>query len=121
MRVIVRGSAGWRHPGDVYEELTRLYLQHGCFVLVHGGGGTGVDDAAQHWMRVAGRDLGCLEVVKPADFEQHGRHARSIRDRELIATGADMALVFASPGDEEAQQVIDLAKAEGIPVQEYGA
>lgn len=117
--MIVRGSAAWSHPGDVYEALTRLYLQHGAFVLVHGGGGTGVDEAAHHWFRVAGRDLGCYEAAKPADFESHGKRARSIRDKGMVKTGADLALVFSSVGDEEARQVIDLSKEAGIPVQEF--
>lgn len=119
MRVIVRGSAAWSHPGDIYEALTRLYLQHGPFVLVHGSGATGVDEAAHHWFRVVGRDLGCFEVAKPADFEKHGKHARSIRDREMVKAGADAALVFSSIGDEEAQQVVDLSKEAGIPVTEF--
>ncbi|MFF4019981.1 SLOG family protein [Streptomyces sp. NPDC001843] len=114
----MRGSTAWQHAGEVYEELTRLYLQHGPFVLVHGGGGTGVDAAAHHWARVAGRDLGCLEVRHPANFAEHGKRARPVRDKELVKAGADLALIFSLPGDEEAQQVVDLAKEEGIPVQE---
>lgn len=119
MRVIVRGSAAWSHPGDVYEALTRLYLQHGAFVLVHGGGGTGVDDATHHWFKVVGRDLGCYEAAKPADFDRHGKHARSIRDKAMVEIGADLALVFSVAGDEEAQQVVDLCKEAGIVVQEF--
>lgn len=118
MRVIVRGSANWADQGEVFESLNRLYLQRGPFVLVHGAGATGSDHAVQVWMQTAGQSLGCFEVPHPADFEQHGKHARSIRDKGLVDIGADLVLVFSTPGDEEAQQVVDLAKEAGIPVQE---
>lgn len=118
MRVLVRGSADWAEPGEVFEVLNRTYLQHGPFVLVHGGGATGTDNAARVWMKTAGRDLGCLEVVHPANFERDGKHARSVRDKRLVEAGADLALIFSTPGDEEARQVLDLVKEAGIQVQE---
>ncbi|WP_327719861.1 DUF2493 domain-containing protein [Streptomyces sp. NBC_00490] len=121
MRVIVRGSATWTDRGAVFETLNRLYLQHGPFVLVHGAGATGSDDAAHVWMQTAGRDLGCFEVPHPADFEKHGKAARSIRDKALTETGADLAVVFSTLGDEESKQVVDLATEAGIPVQEIAA
>lgn len=118
MRVLVRGSAAWCEQGEVFEALNRLYLQHGPFVLVHGAGATGSDNAAHVWMQTAGRDLGCLEVPHPANFEEYGKNARSVRDKRLVEAGADLALIFRRYGDEEAGYVADLAKEAGIPVQE---
>lgn len=128
MRVIVTGSRAWPDPLRVTRELTRLYLQHGPFVLVHGACATGADAAAHHWYEAAGQDLGCIEVKFKADWDAHrtatdphGRRAGPIRNKEMVKAGADMVLAFPLPGGKGTQGTIDLAREAGIPVQEITA
>jgi len=118
MRVVVCGSRAWPDPVKVAHELNTLYLQHGPFVLVHGACGTGADFAAHRWHETAGRDLGCTEVRYPADWEQFGKRAGPIRNKQMIEAGADLVLAFPLPGGKGTQNTMDLARAAGIPVQE---
>lgn len=105
----------------VSRELTRLYLQHQPFVLVHENSGIGVDAAAHHWYEVAGQELGCFEVKYPPDFEQFGDKARALKGAELVKTGADLVLAFPLFDDEETKHVMDLAKEAGIAVKKVMA
>ncbi|MGW2169169.1 SLOG family protein [Streptomyces sp. NPDC001705] len=117
MRVIVTGSRAWPDPVRVSHELTTLYLQHGPFVLVHGACSTGADAAARHWYEIAGADLGCTEVRYPADWEQFGKRAGPIRNKQMVEAGADLVLAFPLPGGRGTQNTIDLAEAAGITVK----
>jgi len=118
VRVFVTGSSAWPDPLAVGQELTKLYLQHGPYVLVHEGGGIGVDAAAHTWQEWAGKELGCFEVRHPADYEHHGRGARVRKGAELVATGADLVVAFSLFADEETRQIVGLAEEAGINVRE---
>lgn len=122
MRVIVTGSRAWPDPLKVTEELTRLYLQHGPFTLIHGDCATGADAAAHHWYEVAGQALGCIEVRYPADWEQYGKRAGPIRNEQMMKeAGADLVLAFPLFDSRGTRHTIDLAREAGIPVQEIRA
>lgn len=121
MRVIVTGSRAWPDPVKVAHELNTLYLQHGPFVLVHGACATGADAAAARWYEVCGLDLGCTEVKYPAEWTKHGKGARSIRDREMVKTGADLTIAFPLFDDGDTKNTIDLAEAAGIQVRKVMA
>ncbi|MFF6988339.1 SLOG family protein [Streptomyces sp. NPDC010273] len=117
MRIIVAGSPAWPDPLMVGRELTKLYLQHGAFVLVHEGGATGVDAAAHRWCEWAGTELGCFEVRHPADYVHHGKDARVHKGGELVQVGADLLVAFLVFDDQETTQVIKLAEEVGVPVK----
>jgi len=101
----------------VAHELNTLYLQHGPFVLVHGACATGADAAAHHWYETAGRDLGCTEVRCPADWDQYGKKAGPIRNREMVSKGADLVLAFPLFDGRGTQNTIELAEEAGITVK----
>lgn len=117
MRVIVTGSCTWPDPVKVGQELTKLYLQHGAYVLVHEGGGIGVDAAAHQWCEWAGSELGCFEVRHPADYERQGKQARVLKGSQLVQTGADLVVAFMLFGDEDTNQIVKLAEEADIPVK----
>jgi YspA, cpYpsA-related SLOG family len=122
LRVIVTGSRAWPDPMIVARELTKLYLQHGPFVLVHGACATGADAAAAHWYEVAGRELGCLELRHPAQwFAADGttvdRSAGPRRNAEMVKAGADLVLAFPLFDSKGTKHTIELAEQAGIPVK----
>lgn len=119
MRVIVTGSRKWPDPLRVAHELNTLYLQHGPFTLTHGACATGADAAAAHWQETAGRDLGCIEIKHPADWDQFGKRAGPIRNKKMIEAGADLVLAFPLPEGSGTQHTIELARAAGIEVREF--
>lgn len=120
MRVIVTGSRAWPDPVIVSRELTRLYLQHGPFTLIHGACATGADAAAAHWYEIAGQDLGCVEVKYPAEWEKFGTRAGPIRNEKMVKeAGADLVLAFPLPEGSGTQHTMRLAREAGIEVIEY--
>lgn len=120
MRVIVTGSRAWPDPVRVAHELTTLYLQHGPFTLIHGDCATGADAAAHHWYEVAGEDLGCIEIKYPAAWETYGKRAGPMRNAKMVNEArADLVLAFPLPDGTGTQHTIELARAAGIPVQEF--
>lgn len=123
MRVIVIGSRKWPDPVRVGRELTRLYLQHGPFVLVHGACSTGADAAAHHWQEMTGAVLGCVEIPYPAKWYTEAgeldRGAGPRRNAAMVSKGADLVLAFPLPDGKGTQYTMELARAAGIPVQEF--
>lgn len=119
MRVLVTGSRAWPDPVRVAHELTRLYMEHGPFTLVHGACATGADAAAHHWYETAGLDLGCIEVRYPADWDQYGKRAGPIRNEKMVKEASvDLVLAFPYGTSRGTRHTMALAEAAGIPVKE---
>jgi hypothetical protein len=130
VRVIVTGSRDWPFPMEVYRALTDLVTEAGewlepdeygntlpahSFVVVHGDCPTGADSAADDW---------CIsEWVKPerhpADWNNHGKAAGFIRNKEMVDLGADLILAFQKNKSKGTQHTIDLARKAGIEVRVY--
>lgn len=83
----------------------------GWMVLVHGACPTGVD-ALVNGMYPA--DFATVEQ-HPADWKAHGRAAGPLRNREMVAAGADVCLAFPMGASRGTRGCIALAQAAGIP------
>ena len=107
-RVIVVGSH------DVPAWTTAYHLGHalgkvGPYTLVHTGEGPVSADAEQV---VSEHGLPCEE--HRADWGSLGKEAGIVRDREMIAAGADLCLVLIVNGDEKPSRFAHMAEAAGI-------
>lgn len=120
MRIIVAGSRAWGKPQIVWDALNEVRHEHGPFVLVHGDCSTGADFYAHEWFRVGGQLLGCTEIKFPAAWEAYGKGAGPMRNRNMIAAGADLVLAFPLPFGSGTQHAVWLAEQAGIPVQKWG-
>ncbi|MDQ3405236.1 MAG: DUF2493 domain-containing protein [Actinomycetota bacterium] len=107
-RVLVTGSRAWIDITTIRLAL-RPYAAAGV-VLVHGDA-RGVDRAA-----VAIWRSWCLPTeAHPADWATHGRAAGPIRNRLMVALGADVCLAFIRDHSPGATGCAALAETAGIP------
>lgn len=74
------------------------------------GAATGADQTAEH----VAYSLGWRTEPHLADWDSHGNAAGPIRNREMVAAGADVCVAF--PGGRGTQHCRDTAAAAGIPV-----
>jgi hypothetical protein len=117
MRILVTGSRDWADRLAVRSALYDLFEEHGTILVVHGDCPTGADLFASEWVG-DNWQLGVREEKHPADWRRHGRAAGPIRNRKMVAAGADLCLAFplgASPGTRGCMAA---ARAAGIPVIE---
>jgi hypothetical protein len=110
LRLAVVGS---RHYLD-YQEFSRaldllLSTWHGTVELVSGGA-RGADSLAERY----GREHGLPVKVFPADWDQHGRAAGMIRNREIVQY-CTAAVAFWDGESRGTRNSIELAKRAGKP------
>lgn len=103
----------------MWDALNALRKEHGPFTLVHGDCSTGADFYAREWYRVGGQLLGVTEQRYPAPWEAYGKDAGPMRNRRMVADGADLVIAFPLPSSSGTRHTIWLAKQAGIPVIEY--
>jgi len=116
MRIIVTGSRAWTKRDAVFRELTKMYLAHGEFCLVHGDCSTGADSQAHDWFTLVGHLLGCTEETFPAAWETRGRAAGPERNIRMVQAGANLCLAFPLSPGTGTQQTMKLAEQAGIKV-----
>ena len=110
--------AGGKHvadPAAVIARLDRAKAKYADIVLVHGGGGDGVDRIAAQW---AERN-GVHQVVCKPDWNAHGRAAPFRRNDELLNLLPKGVIAF--PGSGITDNLVDKAVKLGIPVQRVAA
>lgn len=117
--IIIAGSRNFndkeymnRHFGRFITELAREDLNRD-FRVIHGGCPTGADALAEEvaWM------WGLWDVEEyPADWEQHGKAAGPIRNRQM-AEDADALIAFLYGESRGTKNMIDEAFKRGLRVQ----
>ena len=110
--------AGGKHvadPAAVIARLDRAKAKYADIVLVHGGGGDGVDRIAAQW---AERN-GVHQVVCKPDWNAHGRAAPFRRNDDLLNLLPKGVIAF--PGSGITDNLVDKAVSLGIPVQRVAA
>lgn len=115
-RILITGSRNWPYAGYVAHQIEQ-YLEDNRIplrdvVIVHGACPTGADEHANEWAY----HYGVTVERWAADWEKHGHKAGPIRNREMVAAGADICLAFQVNGSKGTQNTIDLCKQAGIPV-----
>jgi hypothetical protein len=111
MRVIVCGG---RHFGDeplLFSALDELHAHEPISCVVHGGA-SGADTLAGQWAVLRS----VLVEVHPAKWTTHGRAAGPIRNREMLAAGADLVVAF--PGGRGTADMMRAARQYGVAVWE---
>ena len=112
--VAITGGKEVRDPGAVFARLDKTKAKYDDMVLVHGGG-PGVEKVAAQW---AERN-GVHQVVCKPDWNAHGRAAPFRRNDELLNLLPKGLIAF--PGSGITDNLVDKARALGIPVQRCAA
>ena len=106
-RVLVCGGRDWAER-ELTERVLRDHLHDGDTV-VHGGA-SGADALAGD---IAGRVMGMDVEVHPADWKRYGKAAGPIRNKEMLESGIDYAIVF--PGGRGTADMLARVQSNSIP------
>ena len=112
--VAVAGGKEATDAGKIIGQLDKLKAKYADVVLVHGGG-PGAEKIAAGW---AERN-GVHQVVCKPDWDAHGRAAPFRRNDELLSLLPKGVIAF--PGSGITDNLVDKARALGIPVQKIAA
>lgn len=86
--------------------------QRATAVVVHGAA-RGADTVAGFWALTSG----LTAERHPADWDRHGPGAGPVRNREMVAAGADVCLAFPRPSSAGTWDCVRKAAHAGIPVR----
>ena len=111
--VAVAGGKEANDAGKIIAHLDRVKAKYADVVLVHGGG-PGAEKIAAGWAE----RHGVHQVVCKPDWNAHGRAAPFRRNDELLALLPKGVIAF--PGSGITDNLVDKARALGIPVQKIG-
>lgn len=113
LRILVTGSRTWDDAEIIEGALRPFVEQVGAenVTVVHGACPHGADALAH---RIA-RRLGMAPEPHPADWRRHGKRAGFLRNKAMVALGADACLAFIRDGSRGATHTADLAEAANIP------
>lgn len=109
-RILVTGSRTWSDETRIREALEYWAARLPGATLVHGQARGADLIAARIW---AG--WGYPAEVHPARWGQHGKAADLLRNREMVAVGADVCLAFIHNHSRGATHCAAIAQASGIP------
>ena len=112
--VAVAGGKEASDAGKIIAHLDKVKAKYADVVLVHGGG-PGAEKIAAGW---AERN-GVHQIVCKPDWDAHGRAAPFRRNDELLNLLPKGVVAF--PGSGITDNLVDKAKALGIPVQKIAA
>lgn len=112
MRVLVCGGRDWC---DILKMLTVMDDIHDStpVTMLIQGGAKGADDESKTW--AMHRDVPWMEFR--ADWHRHGKAAGPIRNQKMLDEGKP-DLVVAFPGGRGTDDMVQRAKAAGLPVKE---
>lgn len=111
MKTIICGGRDYQDLAAAFHALDYLHARHPV-TLVISGGARGADSLGEQWARARGIPL----LVKPADWETHGKAAGYIRNQEMLSQGAEYVVAF--PGGRGTSHMKRIAHAAGVPVWE---
>jgi hypothetical protein len=117
-RVLITGSRNWNNDFLIHNTLTAFHWMlagDNQITLVSGACPTGADAIGE---KVA-RHLGWEVERHPADWAQYSKRAGAIRNREMVALGADICLAFILDGSWGSTHCAGLAQKAGIYTQKY--
>lgn len=119
MRILVTGSRDW----DDWRAVTKALVDHWDYtvIVVHGACPIGADEMADWLCRNVLWQMECVLSIEPhpADWEQYGKRAGYLRNKEMVDLGADVCLAFIKNGSKGATLTANLAEKAGIPVKRF--
>lgn len=111
VKVIICGGRNYGDKENVFDTLEEVWRQIPFTHLIHGGA-SGADKLAGEWAQKVGLQV----VVCPAKWDQHGRAAGPIRNRDMLQLKP--ALVVSFPGNRGTADMVAKAKTAGVRVME---
>ena len=112
MRVIVCGSRTWTDKDLIWARLDDL--PDGA-QIVHGAHHSGADHFAHLWCEI---NAPSREEPVQARWREEGKKAGPLRNRIMLARGADLVIAFRSRGDSRGtDHMVGIARAAGVPVE----
>lgn len=111
MRIIVCGGRDYNDKDAVWGALEALRKVYKSFTVIQGGA-RGADSLAASWAN----SQGVPSETYPADWNKHGKAAGPIRNREMLAAGADLVLAF--KGGRGTADMVRAARAANVKVWE---
>ena len=113
-RILVTGSRDWEDAHIIETELTKAWKRFGFpdeIVLVSGNCPTGADHIAEQIWSM----MGLQTELHPANWTKYGKAAGPLRNREMVALGADLCLAFIKNNSRGATHCLTLAQEDDIP------
>jgi hypothetical protein len=112
VKVLVCGGRDFHDAARVHSVLDHYHAQRPFSFIIHGAA-PGADSLAGQWALL--RDV--AQQAFPADWNKHGRAAGPKRNAQMLAEGKP-DVVIAFPGERGTRNMIDQARAAGVPVIE---
>lgn len=118
IRILVTGSRTWTYTDWIADELDTVVYAAGIknpaeVTLVSGACPRGADRIAE----VHAAKRGWTVERHPARWDEQGRAAGFIRNRHMVALGADVCVVFCRGGSAGATHTGRAAERAGIPTR----
>lgn len=117
-RILITGSRDWPSPWVIRHALLDVWWYHWGgpkdTVLVHGAARGADAIAAGIW-----KGAGLKDDPHPADWNQYGKRAGTLRNEEMVRLGADICLAFPMPQSIGTYHCMRIAREAGIPVFDF--
>lgn len=114
MRVLVCGGRDYSDTKKMYEFMDKIHKDLNITTVIEGDA-RGADRIAGYWARKNKID----NLKFPADWENNGRAAGIIRNKQMLEEGKP-DLIIAFPGGKGTANMVFIAKQAGIEVVEVG-
>lgn len=115
--VIVTGSRDYPDYTRVWYELDDLMRKYSSLMVRHGGCPSGADNFASLWCRSWYMPSQVCESIHDANWDDFGKAAGPIRNREMAQAGADLCLAFPLGESRGTWNCVNECKKAGIPVK----
>lgn len=113
-KVIVAGGQDFDEYQIIYKALDGAYAKHKDMILIHGGAQKGVDLIAAKWAEAKK----VHQIICKPDWNKYGKkRAGFMRNDSMLSLNPIGLLAF--PGSGLTGNLIDKAKAKGIPTKVY--
>lgn len=114
MIILVTGSRDWVDEEIIYHALKTYTYNYAYNTVIHGGA-SGADAIAD---KVA-KDLKFNVKTFPANWNQYGKRAGYLRNKQMVDLGPDICLAFIKNNSRGATMCAELAINAGIPTHYF--
>ena len=115
MRILITGSRDWTDHETIGNAIALQYLASNCpnpqaVTVVHGGA-----KGADYLAATLAKRQGFKVELHKARWDEFGKAAGYLRNKEMVEAGADVCLAFIRNESKGATMCAKLAKDAGIP------